>query len=114
GFGNLRGNCGKQRATCPRCSATRRYVEGTPMVDATPADLFLSRAKDVPLGVCHRGWVFVAWQRRCKTSRSLRELGNQVTAFLLVSGFICCGGRVDYVVRGRDPSLRAKGMITPR
>ncbi|CAM9578664.1 unnamed protein product, partial [Ectocarpus sp. 4 AP-2014] len=25
-----------------------------------------------PLSVCHRGWVFVAWQRRCKTSRPPR------------------------------------------
>ncbi|CAM9326313.1 unnamed protein product, partial [Ectocarpus sp. 12 AP-2014] len=32
-------------------------------------------------GVCHRGWVFVVCQRRCKSRRSLREFDNQVTPF---------------------------------
>lgn len=29
-----------------------------------------------------RGWVGARWQRRCKTSLSLRELGNQGIVFL--------------------------------
>ena len=72
-----------------------------------------------PSSVWHRGWVFVAWQRRCKTSRSLRELDNQVTAFFLPLFFFCGDHNEwwssrDCVVRGRERSLRATGMIAPR
>ena len=46
-----------------------------------------------------------------KQANSLRELGNQVTVFFCGNHN---GGRVDHVVRGREPSLRARGMIAPR
>ena len=54
-----------------------------------------------------------------KQANSLRELGNQVSVFvfsppLFFFGGNHNGGRVDHVVRGGEPSLRARGMIAPR
>ncbi|CAM9665455.1 unnamed protein product, partial [Ectocarpus sp. 13 AM-2016] len=47
------------------------------LVIVTPA--FISHLLAPPFGICHRGWAFVAWQRRCNTGQSLRALGDQVT-----------------------------------
>ena len=54
-----------------------------------------------------------------KQANSLRELGNQVTTVFFFPpvfffGGNHNGGRVDHVVRGGEPSLRARGMIAPR
>ena len=51
----------------------------------------------------------VDWQRRCKISRSLRELDNQGTVFFSAAAMMVI--ELDHIVQGGEPQLRTRGMI---
>ncbi|CAN0496918.1 unnamed protein product, partial [Ectocarpus sp. 8 AP-2014] len=63
-----------------------------------------------PLGVCHRGWVFVASNDVAKQADHFLSSATRLPLLFFSSLFFA----VTNVVRGREPSLRAKGIIAPR
>ncbi|CAN0571969.1 unnamed protein product, partial [Ectocarpus sp. 12 AP-2014] len=51
---------------------------------------------------------------KCRYVNSITFLGCCVVSTAPPPCVVLFGGRVDYVVRGREPPLGAKGMIAPR
>ena len=58
----------------------------------------------------HIRWVGVDWQRRCEARQSPRELDNHGTVFFLAVAM--AGGRVRTYVRGGEPLLRTREMVS--